>query len=59
MDICMHMYMDLRMDMCVDTCEDMCIDMCIGARLSRQEIRDECYILFLAGHETTALTLQW
>lgn len=30
-----------------------------GARMSDQQVRDELLILFLAGHETTALTLSW
>ena len=30
-----------------------------GAKFTRQEIRDECFVFFVAGHETTALTLQW
>jgi len=30
-----------------------------GSSMSDQQIRDEVLILFLAGHETTALTLSW
>lgn len=30
-----------------------------GSALSDQEIRDEVFTLFFAGHETTALTLTW
>lgn len=30
-----------------------------GAALSRQDVRDEVMTLFLAGHETTALSLIW
>ena len=30
-----------------------------GARLSRQEVRNETITLFLAGHETTALSIAW
>ncbi len=30
-----------------------------GSRMSDQQIRDEVLILFLAGHETTALALSW
>lgn len=30
-----------------------------GARMSDQQVRDEVLILFLAGHETTALALSW
>ena len=30
-----------------------------GTKFTRQEIRDECFVFFVAGHETTALTLQW
>ncbi|CAN5921235.1 cytochrome P450 [soil metagenome] len=30
-----------------------------GARMSDQQLRDECMTLFLAGHETTALNLSW
>jgi cytochrome P450 len=30
-----------------------------GARMSDKQLRDECMTLFLAGHETTALTLSW
>jgi cytochrome P450 len=30
-----------------------------GARMSEKQLRDECMTLFLAGHETTALTLSW
>lgn len=30
-----------------------------GTALSDQEIRDEVFTLFFAGHETTALTLSW
>lgn len=30
-----------------------------GARMSDQQVRDELLILFLAGHETTALALSW
>ncbi len=30
-----------------------------GSRMSDQQIRDEVLILFLAGHETTALAISW
>lgn len=30
-----------------------------GSRLSNQQLRDEVMTIFLAGHETTALTLSW
>lgn len=30
-----------------------------GARMTDQQVRDEVLILFLAGHETTALALSW
>ncbi len=30
-----------------------------GNRLTDQEIRDEVFTMFIAGHETTALTLTW
>ena len=30
-----------------------------GNRWTDEELRDECFILFLAGHETTAETLSW
>lgn len=30
-----------------------------GERLTRRQVRDEVMTLFLAGHETTALTLTW
>jgi cytochrome P450 len=30
-----------------------------GGRMSDQQVRDEVLILFLAGHETTALALSW
>ncbi len=30
-----------------------------GAALSRREVRDEVMTLFMAGHETTALSLSW
>jgi cytochrome P450 len=30
-----------------------------GSRMSDQQVRDEVLILFLAGHETTALALSW
>lgn len=30
-----------------------------GSRMSDQQLRDEVLILFLAGHETTALALSW
>lgn len=30
-----------------------------GEPLSRQQIRDEAFLFFVAGYETTALTLQW
>lgn len=30
-----------------------------GAKMSDQQVRDELLILFLAGHETTALALSW
>lgn len=42
------------------------LDILIGAQdpvtkegLSRKEIADELFIFFVAGHETTALTLSW
>ncbi len=30
-----------------------------GSRMSEQQLRDEAMTLYLAGHETTALTLSW
>ncbi len=30
-----------------------------GVPMSREQLRDECKTMFLAGHETTALTLSW
>jgi cytochrome P450 len=30
-----------------------------GRRLTDQEVRDEVFTMFIAGHETTALTLTW
>ncbi|MBY0526587.1 MAG: cytochrome P450 [Gemmataceae bacterium] len=30
-----------------------------GERMTDRQLRDECMTLFLAGHETTALTLSW
>jgi cytochrome P450 len=30
-----------------------------GARLAAQEVRDEAVTIFLAGHETTAVTMTW
>ena len=30
-----------------------------GSRMSERQLRDECMTLFLAGHETTAITLSW
>ena len=30
-----------------------------GGGMTDQQLRDECMTLFLAGHETTALTLSW
>lgn len=30
-----------------------------GSRMSDKQLRDECMTLFLAGHETTAITLSW
>ena len=30
-----------------------------GNAMSKQQLRDECKTMFLAGHETTALTLSW
>jgi cytochrome P450 len=30
-----------------------------GSSMSDQQLRDECMTMFIAGHETTALTLSW
>ena len=30
-----------------------------GSQMNDQQLRDEVMTLFLAGHETTALTLSW
>lgn len=39
---------------------DLMLDASVkGNGWSDQELRDECFILFLAGHETTAETLTW
>jgi cytochrome P450 len=31
----------------------------IGERMSNLQVRDEVMTMFIAGHETTALTLTW
>ena len=39
---------------------DLMLDASVqGGGWSDRELRDECFILFLAGHETTAETLTW